>query len=28
VLGAVLGAESMTAIETVGRDVIPQIKNL
>ncbi len=28
VLGALLGVESMTAIETVGRDVIPQIKNL
>jgi F420-dependent oxidoreductase-like protein len=28
VLGALLGVESMTAIETMGRDVIPQIKNL
>ena len=28
VLGALLGVESMNAIETMGRDVIPQIKNL
>jgi F420-dependent oxidoreductase-like protein len=28
VLGALLGVEQMTPIETVGRDVIPQIKNL
>ncbi len=28
VIGALLGVEQMTPIETVGRDVIPQIKNL
>ena len=28
VLGALLGVESINAIETMGRDVIPQIKNL
>jgi len=28
VLGALFGVESITAIETVGRDIIPRIKNL